>query len=58
MGVGAKPEGWDLADWVLSRYQIREEQDAMREAFTRAADCVEDWLKNGIDHAMQQYNGK
>ena len=58
VGVGAKPEGWDLADWVLSRYQIREEQDAMREAFTRAADCVEDWLKNGIDHAMQQYNGK
>ena len=58
VGVGAKPEGWDLADWVLSRYQIREEQDAMREAFTRAADCVEDWLKNGIDHAIQQYNGK
>ncbi|MGN0972398.1 MAG: aminoacyl-tRNA hydrolase [Aristaeellaceae bacterium] len=58
VGVGAKPEGWDLADWVLSRYQFREEQDAMREAFTRAADCVEDWLKNGIDHAMQQYNGK
>ncbi len=56
VGVGAKPQGWDLADWVLSHYQIREEQDAMKDAFIRAADCVEDWLKNGIDHAMQEYN--
>ena len=58
VGVGAKPEGWDLADWVLSHYPIREEQDAMQGAFIRAADCVEDWLKNGIDHAMQTYNQK
>ena len=58
VGVGAKPEGWDLADWVLSHYTVREEQDAMREAFIRAADCVEDWLKNGVDHAMQTFNQK
>ena len=58
VGVGAKPEGWDLADWVLSHYTIREEQDAMRDAFIRAADCVEDWLTNGVDHAMQTYNQK
>lgn len=58
VGVGAKPEGWDLADWVLSRYHTREEQDAMAEAFTHAADCVIDWLLHGIDHAMQTYNQK
>ncbi len=58
VGVGAKPEGWDLANWVLSHYQTREEIDAMQSAFTAAADCVEDWLKSGIDHAMQSYNGK
>lgn len=58
VGVGAKPEGWDLADWVLSTYRLREEREAIEQAFTRAADCVEDWLKNGIEHAMQQYNGK
>ena len=58
IGVGAKPDGWDLADWVLSHYTIREEQDAMRDAFLRAADCVEDWLQNGIEHAMQTYNQK
>ena len=58
VGVGAKPEGWDLADWVLSTYRLREEREEMEKAFTRAADCVEDWIKNGIEHAMQQYNGK
>ncbi|MGN0795218.1 MAG: aminoacyl-tRNA hydrolase [Aristaeellaceae bacterium] len=58
VGVGAKPEGWDLADWVLSTYRLREEREEMEKAFARAADCVEDWIKNGIDHAMQQYNGK
>jgi len=58
VGVGAKPEGWDLADWVLSSYRLREEREEMEKAFARAADCVEDWIKNGIEHAMQQYNGK
>ncbi|MBQ8201296.1 MAG: aminoacyl-tRNA hydrolase [Clostridia bacterium] len=58
VGVGAKPEGWDLADWVLSTYRIREEREEMEKAFARAADCVEDWIKNGIEHAMQQYNSK
>lgn len=58
VGVGAKPEGWDLADWVLSRYAFAEEKDAMAQTFKRAADCVEDWLQNGIDHAMQAYNQK
>lgn len=58
VGVGAKPEGWELADWVLSRYAIREEQEAMAQAFESAADCVEDYLAHGIDDAMQRYNRK
>ena len=56
VGVGAKPEGWDLADWVLSTYRMAEERTAMEQAFIKAADVVEDWLKNGIDHAMQLGN--
>ena len=58
VGVGAKPEGWELADWVLSRYAIREEQEAMASALQSAADCVEDWLGHGIDDAMQRFNHK
>ena len=56
VGVGAKPEGWDLADWVLSTYRLTEEREAMEKTFAKAADVVEDWLKNGIDHAMQMGN--
>lgn len=56
IGTGAKPEGWDLADWVLSRYQTDEEKQLMQEAFQRAADCAADWLEHGIEHAMQTYN--
>lgn len=56
VGVGSKPEGWDLADWVLSTYRLTEERQEMEKAFAKAADVVEDWLKNGIDHAMQMGN--
>ena len=56
VGVGKCPENWQLVNWVLSKYLSREEQQAMDAAFERAADCVEDWLKNGIDHAMQLAN--
>ena len=28
----------------------------MDEAFDRAAACAEDWVRSGIDHAMQEYN--
>ena len=56
VGVGAKPEGWDLADWVLSTYRVAEERKAMEGAFVRAADCVESWLKNGIEAAVQVYD--
>ena len=56
VGVGAKPEGWDLADWVLSTYRLAEERAEIEKAFAKAADVVEDWLKNGMDHAMQLGN--
>lgn len=58
VGVGACPAEWQLVDWVLSRYQTADDRNAMEAAFERAADCVEDYLKNGIDHAMQTYNQK
>ena len=56
VGVGAKPEGWELVNWVLSHYQTPDDREAMQKAFTRAVDCVEDWIKNGVEHAMQTAN--
>ena len=56
VGTGKCPDDWQLVDWVLSHYLTREEQAAMDAAFAKAADCVEDWVDNGIDHAMQLGN--
>ena len=56
VGVGQRPEGWELADWVLSHYQTAEDRQTQFDAFLRAADTVEDWIKNGLDSAMRTAN--
>ena len=56
VGVGKKPEGWELANWVLSHYQTEEDRKVQFEAFLRAADTVTDWVKNGMDSAMRTAN--
>ena len=56
VGVGSKPEGWELADWVLSHYQTAEERQIQFDAFLCAADTVIDWVKNGWDSAMRTAN--
>ena len=54
--MGKKPEGWELADWVLSHYQTEEDRKTQFEAFLRAADVVEDMMKNGLASAMRMAN--
>ena len=39
VGVGEKPQGWDLADYVLGHFS-KEEQQVMQESFDRAADAA------------------
>ena len=58
VGVGKKPEGWELADWVLSHYQTAEEQEIADRAYEQAADAALEYLKNGINSAMNRYNTK
>jgi PTH1 family peptidyl-tRNA hydrolase len=55
MGVGGKPVGWDLADYVLSRY-TKEEREIMDEGARRAAEAIEVMIANGADVAMNKYN--
>ncbi len=57
VGVGDKPKGWDLADYVLSRFQA-EEQVTMRDALKDTSEAVKTILTNGMDVAMNQYNKK
>ena len=58
VGVGAKPEGWDLANWVLSHYQTEEERKVQFEAFLRAADAALVFAREGIEPAMRACNVK
>lgn len=55
VGVGEKPKGWDLADYVLGHYG-KEESVIMQEAFQKATEAVVAILNDGVDAAMNKYN--
>ena len=57
VGVGRKPEGWDLADWVLSTFSAQEEK-ALGPAIDRAADAALCIMEKGIAEASNRYSGK
>nr|WP_294527275.1 aminoacyl-tRNA hydrolase [uncultured Blautia sp.] len=57
VGVGAKPQGWDLADHVLSRFSDSDRK-LVDEAIQEAADAVEKIIAQGPDAAMNEYNRK
>ena len=56
VGVGDKPKKMDLADYVLSRFS-KEDRAAMEDAFKEAAKAVEVMITEGMDIAMNQFNG-
>lgn len=55
MGVGEKPEGWDLADYVLGHFS-REEKKEMEKAADEAAQAVRTVMNEGIEAAMNRFN--
>lgn len=55
IGIG-RPQFGDLADFVTSRFS-KEEIPSMRETIDKAALAVESIVKEGIDKAMNQFNG-
>lgn len=55
VGVGEKPAGYDLADYVLGHFPKESEQD-MSEAFDRAADAAVAIMTEGPDRAMNLFN--
>lgn len=57
MGVGEKPKGYDLADWVLGHFS-KEERRLMDDAAKRAAEAIELMITEGADVAMNRYNRK
>ena len=55
IGVGSKPEGWDLADWVLSRF-TNDEMKTLKTVSENVTDAVELLLSGAPDKAMNRYN--
>lgn len=55
IGIGPPPDGWDVADYVLSKFD-KEEEAEMELTLGRAADAVEIWLRDGTETAMNQFN--
>ncbi|MBE6691932.1 MAG: aminoacyl-tRNA hydrolase [Ruminococcaceae bacterium] len=55
IGVGKKPEGWDMADWVLSNFKL-DELDNLKPVLEKAVEAVPYVLEDDIDTAMQKFN--
>lgn len=57
MGVGEKPKGYDLADYVLGHF-TGAERELMDKGAIDAVNAVETILKGDVDKAMNTYNKK
>lgn len=55
LGVGARPPGMDLADWVLGGMP-RSDRKLLEERFPDLVRGVEIWMRDGIEAAMDACN--
>lgn len=57
VGIGEKPNGWDLADYVLSRFS-KDDEPMIVSGIERAALAAELLITKGTAYAMNQTNQK
>ena len=57
IGVGEKPRGYDLADYVLGHFE-GEDKEKMEEAYEKAVQAVRMALHGDVCEAMNQFNRK
>lgn len=57
VGVGEKPKGRDLADYVLGHFSGNERK-LMEETYSMAAEAIRTIISDGPDAAMNQFNGR
>ena len=55
VGVGEKPKGWDLADYVRGHFS-KEDRGLVDDALKRVAGAVELMVQGEVDQAMNQFN--
>ncbi|HZJ58307.1 MAG TPA: aminoacyl-tRNA hydrolase [Clostridia bacterium] len=56
IGIGETPEGWDLKNYVLSKFKD-DEFPPLKEACERAVKGVELIITKGVEYAMSKCNG-
>ena len=57
VGVGEKPSGWDLADYVLGHFS-EEDQVKLKEVMPDIISAVVLMSQGNVDKAMNDYNAK
>ena len=57
VGVGDKPAGYDLADYVLGHF-TKEERVVMEKSADNAIKAIQEIVAGEIDRAMNIYNKK
>lgn len=57
MGVGEKPKGYDLADYVLGHFTA-DERKVMNDAARTATEAIRMMMAGDIDKAMNEFNKK
>ncbi|MBQ7875037.1 MAG: aminoacyl-tRNA hydrolase [Oscillospiraceae bacterium] len=55
IGIGKKPEGWDLADWVLGKYS-EEDLKTLQGMFENSAEAAKLIMDGKTDEAMNKFN--
>jgi PTH1 family peptidyl-tRNA hydrolase len=55
IGVGRKPEGEDLSDWVLSPMPA-EDEEAVVGLLPELTKAIEVWIDEGMEAAMTRFN--
>lgn len=56
LGISRPPPGWEVSDWVLSKWRP-EEADTLAELVRLGADAVEVWAASGLAEAQLKFNG-
>lgn len=57
IGVGNNENKWDLADYVLSGFR-KEDKKILEEVIDFSCDAILDFIENGADYVMNNYNNK
>lgn len=55
IGIGKKPDGWDLADWVLGKYS-EDDLRTLSGMYENAAEAAKLIMDGKIDDAMNKFN--